>query len=92
MKKENSPQAFIWRGALPMGLFTGEHSFRFEAVGGLGSEGGEKTLFIQEEKFSGWLGWLMGESLIAWWAGWRQSTRRGFEGFNADLKRWVEEE
>ncbi len=32
----------------------------------------------------------MGEGFIAKKSGFREKTRRGFEGFNGDLKRWIE--
>jgi hypothetical protein len=33
---------------------------------------------------------MMGEGLIAKKSGFREKTRKGFEGFNGDLKRWIE--
>jgi hypothetical protein len=83
--KENSGKCFRWRGTWHE-IFTGEHGFRFEASEEV--EGG--TTFIHEEKFSGLLGPMMGEGFIAKKSGFREKTRRGFEGFNGDLKRWIE--
>jgi hypothetical protein len=48
------------------------------------------TIFIHEEAFSGLLGPLMGEGFLAKNLGFREKTKRGFEGFNGDFKRWVE--
>jgi len=76
---ENSAQAFRWRGLLwgVPGLFTGEHQFRFEPS--KKTPGG--TTFVQAEKFSGILSFLIAEGTGFW-----KSTKEGFEGFNADLK------
>ena len=45
---------------------------------------------MQEEKFSGILSFLMGDGLLAKWAGQTEKTKRGFEGFNRDIKTWIE--
>lgn len=63
------------------GLFTGEHSFRFEPSK---TNPGETT-FVQAENFSGILSFLIKEG-----TGFARTTREGFEGFNGDLKRRVE--
>ncbi|RFU29026.1 hypothetical protein B7463_g7322, partial [Scytalidium lignicola] len=82
---ENSQQAFRWRGSL-LGIFVGEHAFRFEEM----VSDSKTTLFVQEEKFSGILGWVMGESWLARLIEQREATKRGFEGYNRDFKKWVE--
>jgi hypothetical protein len=85
VEKENSEKCFRWRGTWHE-IFTGEHSFRFEQSENL--KGG--TTFIHEEVFSGLLGSLMGEGPLAKMLGFREKTKRGFEGFNGDFKTWVE--
>jgi len=45
---------------------------------------------VQEEEFSGPLGFVMSAGAIGRLIGFREKTRKGFEGYNADLKRWVE--
>ncbi|KAF2995696.1 hypothetical protein E8E13_003417 [Curvularia kusanoi] len=77
----NTPTLFQWTGSLPF-VFTGTHSFRFEPS--VEIPGG--TLFVQEEVFSGALGPLMGENAVARMLGFREKTRKTWEGFNADLK------
>jgi len=84
---ENTPITFCWRGSL-YGLFIGDHRFSF--TGSKPSPG--QTTFIQEENFSGVLGWIMGEGVWARALGMRESTRKNFEGFNEDLKAWSEKE
>jgi hypothetical protein len=71
---------------LPLGLFSGDHSFHFEP-----SEitpGG--TTFVQNENFSGLIGGIIGENIIGNAIGLRAKTKAGFEGFNEDFKKWVE--
>ena len=41
---------------------------------------------MQEEVFSGALGFLMGENVVARQIGFAEKTMRGWDGFNADLK------
>jgi hypothetical protein len=84
-QKENSQQAFRWRGNF-LGIFIGEHAFRFEEA----STGGKTTLFVHEEDFSGILGWIMEKSWLAGLLGQEEATRKGFEGYNRDFKAWVE--
>ncbi len=48
------------------------------------------TTFIHEEKFSGILGGIMGEGTLGKLFGMREKTKKGFEGFNRDLKAWIE--
>ena len=85
--KENTPQVFTWRGSLP-GVFVGDHSFRFEKS----SEGGkESTLLVHGEEFSGILSFVMGDGMVANWAGQKAKTQAGFEDFNRRFKAWVEE-
>jgi hypothetical protein len=45
---------------------------------------------VHEESFTGILAFMMGEGFVARSMGLRESTRRGFEGFNKDLKAWCE--
>lgn len=86
---ENSERCFKWVGSF-MGIFTGQHFFRFEDVEDEEGEEGKKTLFVHGEEFSGILGWIIGDGWIAGCLGMRVKTTRGFEGFNADLKAWCE--
>jgi hypothetical protein len=80
---ENSSSEFRWRGMLwgIPGLFTGEHCFRFEPS--KITPGG--TTFVQSEKFSGVLSFLIAEGTA-----FAKQTREGFEGFNGDLKKKCE--
>jgi hypothetical protein len=81
--QENPAREFRWLGRLwgIPGLFTGEHTFRFE--NSKTTPGG--TTMVQSEKFSGVLSFLVADG-----TGFAKTTREGFEGFNADLKKWVE--
>jgi hypothetical protein len=63
-----------------------EHIFRFEPS--TKTQGG--TTFVHEESFTGILAFLMGEGFVARSVGLRESTKRGFEGYNKDLKAWCE--
>jgi hypothetical protein len=83
----NTPTLFSWTGSLPL-IFTGTHSFHWTPS--QTTPGG--TTFTQEEVFSGLLGGLYGDGAIARSAGMKEKTRKGWEGFNADLKRAVEAE
>lgn len=69
-----------------LGLIAVEHVFRFEPSSR--TQGG--TTFVQEEAFTGFLAFTMGEGLIARWMGVRDRTRSGFERYNIDLKRKCE--
>ncbi|KAL3421070.1 activator of hsp90 ATPase 1 family protein [Phlyctema vagabunda] len=84
---ENSSSVFSWRGSIP-GLFVGDHSFRFESV--KAASGTETTMFVQDEVFTGLLSFLMGDGLLANWAGQMEKTKSGFESYNKDFKAWVE--
>jgi hypothetical protein len=78
----NTPTHFAWTGSIPL-LFTGTHTFSF--LPSATTEGG--TTFTQEEVFSGALGpTLMGEGWVGRQAGFREKTRKGWEGFDGDLK------
>lgn len=80
---ENSPGEFRWRGrmwGIP-GLFSGEHSFRFEPSRTTPGA----TTFVQAEEFSGILSFLIADGTK-----FAKTTKAGFEGFNADLKARVE--
>jgi len=68
-------------------MFNGEHCFRFQPS--TTTQGG--TTFVHEEKFTGALSFLMGEGFFARWVGLRESTKKGFEGYNQDLKKWCEQ-
>lgn len=73
------------------GIFTGAHAFRFESVSDSETTGAEaRTRLVHEERFSGLLAGLMGEGYFGSLFGMREDTRKGFEGFNADFKKWVE--
>jgi hypothetical protein len=63
------------------GLFTGEHSFRFEPS----KETPGSTTFVHSEKFSGILSFM-----IAPGTSFANKTVKGFEDFNKDLKANVE--
>lgn len=69
-----------------LGTFNGNHAFHFtESQTTKGA-----TTFIQEEQFSGALAFIIGDNAIGNMIGFREKTRKGFEGFNADFKKWVE--
>ena len=84
--KENSPEVFTWRGGAT-GVFVGQHSFRFEPS--KITPGG--TTFVQEENFSGVLTFPMGKNPVAKLIGLRKKTKAGWDAFNVDFKKWVEE-
>jgi hypothetical protein len=100
--QDNTPSVFRWRGALPLGLFSGDHAFRFEPSSSSSTTGNATsasqvgggvtttTTFIHEEEFSGLLSWMMGDNTVANWMGFRTKTKNGFESFNKDLKAWCE--
>jgi len=69
-----------------LGTFNGEHIFRFEPS--TKTQGG--TTFVQEEKFTGLLSFLMSDGFIARSVGLKESSKKGFEGYNEDLKKWCE--
>jgi hypothetical protein len=69
-----------------MGMFNGEHAFRFMASAV--TPGG--TTLVHEERFTGAMTWCIGEGAVAGLLGVREKTRLGFEGFNEDLKKVCE--
>ena len=73
------PMEFRWKGRLLLrGIFDGEHIFRIEEA----EEG--RARFTHTEIFSGFL--------VPWlWRDLDTNTRRGFERFNMDIQRRVEE-
>ncbi|KAF1933204.1 uncharacterized protein M421DRAFT_643 [Didymella exigua CBS 183.55] len=82
----NTPELFAWTGSVPL-IFTGTHTFHWTPS--QTTPGG--TTFMQEEKFTGLLGGLLySDGAIAKSAGMKEKTRKGWEGFNVDLKRAVE--
>ncbi|KAF2117208.1 hypothetical protein BDV96DRAFT_598134 [Lophiotrema nucula] len=83
---ENSPTCFRWGGSGLMGQFKGEHIFRFEPS--TQTPGG--TTFTHEEKFAGSLAFIIGPGPVGRMIGFRESTRKGFESYNRDLKAWCE--
>ncbi|KAF3904911.1 hypothetical protein ABW20_dc0108349 [Dactylellina cionopaga] len=83
---ENSPTCFRWGGTGLLGTFNGEHIFRFHPS--TKTQGG--TTFIQEEKFSGLLSFIIGPGIAGRGIGLRAKTLKGFEVFNKDLKKWCE--
>jgi hypothetical protein len=83
--KYNTDKVFAWTGSIPL-LFTGTHSFYFEPSTSI--HGGTK--FIQEEVFSGALGFLMGGNVVAKQIGLSEKTRKGWEEYNKNLKGWCE--
>ncbi len=71
-----------------LGTFVGKHIFRFtesEITKGA-------TTFIHEEKFSGLLAFMIGEGAVGKMMGFNEKTRKGYERFNIDFKKWVEGE
>ncbi|KAJ6255800.1 hypothetical protein Dda_9410 [Drechslerella dactyloides] len=83
---ENSATCFRWGGTGLLGTFSGEHIFRFEPS--TKTQGG--TTFVHEEKFTGLLSFIMGHNPVARGIGLRDSTQKGFERYNRDLKVWCE--
>ncbi|KAI4634843.1 hypothetical protein J4E83_002165 [Alternaria metachromatica] len=83
--EHNTPTSFAWTGSIPL-LFTGTHSFNFEPSSTI--PGGTK--FAQEEAFSGALSFLMGDNAVARKFGFPEKTKKGWEGYNNDLKAWCE--
>lgn len=83
--KENTAKAFAWIGSIPY-IFTGTHTFLFEPSTTV--PGGCR--FTQSEEFSGALGFLMGENLVARQMGFADKTRKGWEGYNEEFKGWCE--
>ncbi|KAM0190058.1 hypothetical protein ACHAPI_009695 [Fusarium lateritium] len=76
----NEPDAFEWSGGLQP-LLLGEHMFSWKPS--TKTPGG--TTFIQNEKWRGLLTFLWKPN---WFMGKR--TRKGFEGFNAEVKKEAE--
>ena len=70
-----------------LGAFNGNHAFHFTES--QVTEGG--TTFVHEEVFSGPLAFTVGEGAAARMLGLREKARVGFEGFNEDFKRWIEQ-
>ncbi|KAL3495918.1 hypothetical protein BJX62DRAFT_232805 [Aspergillus germanicus] len=85
----NEPAIFSWRGSVPF-VFTGEHMFRFEEIPPTTQSGVSTTRLVHEESFSGLLAGIMGEGWMSSLSALRGDSIKGFEGFNADFKRWVE--
>ncbi|KAH8598541.1 hypothetical protein B0O99DRAFT_591801 [Bisporella sp. PMI_857] len=81
---KNTPEEFAWRASIPY-IFTGTHYFKFTPSATPGH-----TTFIQVEYFTGALGWMMGDSLVAKLVGMREGTRVRWEAFNKDLKAEME--
>jgi hypothetical protein len=70
--RADAPQAFVWRGSLPIpGLFTGEHSFQL-------TREGDDTRLRQSECFSGLLVPFLQNMLVR--------AEEGFNNMNAALK------
>jgi hypothetical protein len=70
--RADAPEAFIWRGSLPIpGLFTGEHSFQL-------TRAGDGTRLRHSESFSGILVPFLRKMLVR--------TEEGFNQMNAALK------
>lgn len=69
-----------------MGTFNGNHAFHFlESQSTKGA-----TTLVQEEQFDGALAWMIADGMVGNAIGFREKTRKGFEGFNVDFKKWVE--
>ncbi|KAL4913866.1 hypothetical protein BDW62DRAFT_205128 [Aspergillus aurantiobrunneus] len=89
---ENTGAEFSWKGSVP-GVFTGVHAFRFEEIpspAGSTVEAGARTKLVHEEVFTGLLSGLMGDGWLGGLLGMHEQSKKGFEGFNADFKKWVE--
>jgi hypothetical protein len=69
------------------GIFNGEHSFTFEPS--KTTPGG--TTFTQKEEFTGGFSFVMGEGFLAKKIGMPEKTRRGWQKYNQDLKKWCEQ-
>ncbi len=67
-------------------MVTAEHIFRFEPSAKI--QGG--TTFVHEEKFSGIMGFIMGDGFVARSVGGREKTKAGFVSYNRDLKKWCQ--
>ncbi|KAF2216469.1 hypothetical protein CERZMDRAFT_93760 [Cercospora zeae-maydis SCOH1-5] len=65
----NTPEELQWEGRIPY-IFTGKHSFQFRKSEI--TEGG--TTFVNEEDFSGALGWVMSEWVLG------KQTKGGLKG------------
>ncbi|GJN69770.1 hypothetical protein PLICBS_003822 [Purpureocillium lilacinum] len=79
----NSESEFSWRGKLwsVPGLFTGDHYFRFRPSDK--TPGG--TTLEHGEDFFGVLTFIIAEGTGFW-----EKTKKGFEGFNEDIKKKCE--
>lgn len=79
----NSTEEFKWAGKLwnIPGLFNGNHYFKFTPS----TKTPGATTFVQGEDFSGILSFMMAEGSSFW-----TSTKKGFEGFNQDLRKRCE--
>jgi hypothetical protein len=67
-------------------LFTGEHSFSFRPS----KISPGHTTFVQQEKFSGALSWIMGEGILARQIGMTEMTKKNWDKYNRDFKVWCE--
>ena len=80
--QSNTPTEFSWTGALPLNLFSGKHTFRFEPS----ATTPRHTTFHDSERFSGLLTSLMG--VLPGMSG--EQTSKNFDAFDRELKTRVE--
>ncbi|PYH42551.1 SRPBCC domain-containing protein [Aspergillus saccharolyticus JOP 1030-1] len=87
----NEPSEFTWRGYFGWNwIFNGLHSFRFEPLAAAASEEGaqergQRTRLVHCEQLGGLLAGAL--ALVG-----RQRMLAGFQRFNEDLKRYVEQQ
>ena len=85
----NNEGEFKWRGGNLWVGFQGDHDFRWEEA----EEGGVRgTRLVHEEVFSGFLSWIMGDNWLASVIGFREQTRKNFQGWTDEFKKRCEEE
>lgn len=75
--RNDSEEAFEWRGSMPLGMFIGQHYFHLEDLGN------EQTKLIHGENFSGWLSGFIMKKI-------GESTHANFLAMNRALKERAE--
>ena len=76
----NTSQQFKWSGNVPY-IFRGDHEWNFKAS----SQTPGGTTLVQSEQFTGLLSFFMNEGSSS-----HENTKKGFQGFNEELKRRCE--
>ena len=71
----SAPNRMIWKGGMPLGLFTGTRTYELQ-------RSGPGTRFTMNEEFSGLMAGLIGKSI--------PDLQPAFDQFAADLKRAAE--